>query len=85
MLPDPTVPPSLMSLLEKVGTFTAPSLRTFVAVVTGLVAATGKRTATGMELAASMIRLLVVGGVAYSRRMTPDGPGTPRDRRTADH
>ena len=44
MLPDPTVPPSLMALLEKLGTFTSPSLRTFAALVTWLIAATGKRT-----------------------------------------
>ncbi len=43
MLPDPTVPPSLMGLLEKLGTFTSPSLRTFAALLTGMVAATGKK------------------------------------------
>ena len=31
MLPDPTVPPSLMALLETLGMFTSPSLRTFAA------------------------------------------------------
>jgi hypothetical protein len=51
MLPDSTVPPSLMALSAKLGTFTAPSLRTFAALVTGLVAATGKRTVTGMTAA----------------------------------
>ncbi|TJZ95204.1 IS701 family transposase [Actinacidiphila oryziradicis] len=56
MLPDPTVPPSLMALLERLGTFTAPSLRTFAALVTGLVAATGKRTVTGMLTAAGLSR-----------------------------
>ena len=56
MLPDPTVPPSLMALLEKLGTFTSPSLRTFAALVTGLVAATGKRTVTGMLTAAGLSR-----------------------------
>jgi SRSO17 transposase len=56
MRPDPTVPPSLMVLLEKVGTFTAPSLRTFAALVTGLVAATGNRTVTGMLTAAGLSR-----------------------------
>jgi len=54
MLPDPTVPPSLMGLLEKLGTFTAPSRRTFAALVTGLVAASGKRTVTGMLTAAGL-------------------------------
>ena len=48
MPPEPTVPPSLMALLEKLGTFTSPSRRTFAALLTGLVAATGKRTVTGM-------------------------------------
>ena len=57
MLPEPTVPPSLMSLLEKVGTFTAPSLRTFAALVTGLVATTGNRTVTGMLTAAGLSRI----------------------------
>ena len=45
-----------MVLLEKVGTFTAPSLRTFAALVTGLVAASGKRTVTGMLTAAGPSR-----------------------------
>lgn len=36
MPPDPTLPPSPLALLEKLGTFTSPSLRTFVAMVTGL-------------------------------------------------
>jgi len=54
MLPDPTVPPSLMAVLEKLGTFTAPSLRTFAALVTGMIAATGKRTVTGMLTAAGL-------------------------------
>ncbi len=56
MLPGPTVPPSLMALLAKLGTFTSPSLRTFAAFVTGLVAATGKRTVTGMLTAAGLSR-----------------------------
>jgi SRSO17 transposase len=56
MLPDLTVPPSLMALLAKLGTFTSPSLRTFAALVTGLVAATGKRTVTGMLTAAGLSR-----------------------------
>ena len=45
MLPEPAVPPSLMALLEKLGRFTSPSRRTFATLVTGLVAATGKRCA----------------------------------------
>ncbi len=56
MLPDPTVPPSLLGLLAKLGTFTAPSLRTFAALVTGLVAQTGKRTVTGMLTGAGLAR-----------------------------
>ena len=56
MLPDPTAQPSLMTLLEKVGTFTSPSLQTFAALLTGLVAATGKRTVTGMLTAAGLSR-----------------------------
>jgi hypothetical protein len=56
MLPEPTVPPSLMALLEKLGTFTSPSLRTFAALLTGLVAATGRRTVTGMLTAAGLSR-----------------------------
>lgn len=54
MLPDPTVPPSLLGLLAKLGTFTAPSPRTFAALVTGLVAQTGKRTVTGMLTGAGL-------------------------------
>jgi hypothetical protein len=56
MLPESTAPPSLMVLLEKLGTFTSPSLRTFAALLTGLVAATGKRTVTGMLTAAGLSR-----------------------------
>ena len=56
MLPEPTVPPSLMALLKELGTFTSPSRRTFAALVTGLVAATGKRTVTGMLGAAGLSR-----------------------------
>jgi SRSO17 transposase len=56
MLPYPTEPPSLMGLLTMMGTFTSPSLRTFAALVTGLVAATGKRTVTAMLTAAGLSR-----------------------------
>ena len=45
-----------MALLKKLGTFTSPSRRTFAALVTGLVAATGKRTVTGMLGAAGLSR-----------------------------
>ncbi len=56
MLPEPAVPPSLMALLGKLGTFTSPGRRTFAALLTGLVAATGKRTVTGMLVAAGLSR-----------------------------
>jgi SRSO17 transposase len=49
MLPDPTVPASLLAVLEFMrGCFTAPSFRTFAALVTGLIAQTGRCTVTGM-------------------------------------
>jgi SRSO17 transposase len=56
MLPEPAVLTSLMASLEKLGTFTSPSLRTFAALLTGLVAATGKRTVMGMLTAAGLSR-----------------------------
>ncbi|MEV6956654.1 hypothetical protein [Streptomyces sp. NPDC051183] len=49
MLPDPTVPTSLLAVLELVrGNFTTPTFHTFVALVTGLIAQTGRCTVTGM-------------------------------------
>src|SRR5882757_1663988 len=54
MLAEPTVPPSLLALLEMLGTFTSPSLRTFAALVTGMIATTGKRTVTGMLTGAGL-------------------------------
>jgi hypothetical protein len=58
MLPDPTVPASLLAVLEFArGNFTAPSFRTFAALVTGLVAQTGRGTVTGMLSGAGLTRL----------------------------
>jgi transposase len=55
MLPVPTVPPCLLSVLEGVrGVFTAPTFATFTSLVTGLLAATGSRTVTGMWSAAGL-------------------------------
>jgi len=45
MLTDLTVPASLLAVLENLrGSFTAPRFATFAALVTGLVAQTGKGT-----------------------------------------
>ncbi|MEV7233946.1 transposase [Streptomyces sp. NPDC051020] len=58
MLPDPTVPTSLLAVLELVGgSFTTPTFRTFVALVTGLTAQTGRGTVTGMLSGAGLTRL----------------------------
>jgi hypothetical protein len=55
MLPTPTVPPGLRSLLGGTrSVFTAPTFTTFVSLVTGLLAATGSRTVTGMWTAAGL-------------------------------
>jgi len=57
MLPDPTVPASLLAVLQLLrGCFTAPSFRTFCALVTGMIAQTGQRTVTGMLLGAGLTR-----------------------------
>ena len=49
MLPDPTVPSSLLAVLKLLGGgFTAPTFATFSALVTGLIAQTGPSTVTGM-------------------------------------
>ncbi|MFE5587143.1 transposase [Kitasatospora sp. NPDC056531] len=57
MLPDPTVPASLLAVLELVrGCFTAPTFQTFAALVTGLIAQTGRCTVTGMLLGAGLTR-----------------------------
>lgn len=57
MLPDPTVPASLLAVLELVrGNFTAPTFRTFAALVTGLIAQTGRCTVTGMLSGAGLTR-----------------------------
>ncbi|MEU7258580.1 transposase [Streptomyces rimosus] len=58
MLPDPTVPASLLAGLSQLrGCFTAPSFVTFTALVTGLIAQTGRRTVTGMLLGVALSRL----------------------------
>ena len=50
MLPDSTVPASLLAVLELVrGNFAAPTFRTFVALVTGLIAQTGRCTRQNVE------------------------------------
>jgi hypothetical protein len=57
MLLDPTVPASLLNVLEMVrGCFTAPTFRTFAALITGLIAQTGRSTVTGMLLGAGLTR-----------------------------
>jgi hypothetical protein len=48
MLPEPTVPPPLMALLENLGMFTSPSPCTFTVLPTRPLAATGKHRVTGL-------------------------------------
>jgi DDE superfamily endonuclease len=58
MLPPPTLPASLAGLLAAFEScFTAPSFRTFCALVAGLVAQTGSRTVCGMLLGAGLSRV----------------------------
>ena len=58
MLPDPTLPASLTGLLGIFeACFTAPTFRTFCALVAGLVAQTGSRTVCGMLLGAGLSRV----------------------------
>ncbi|MDH6115367.1 hypothetical protein P3T36_007203 [Kitasatospora sp. MAP12-15] len=52
----PTVPASLLAVLEKLRVFTAPGFATFTALVTGLVAQTGPGTVTGMLTGAGLAR-----------------------------
>ena len=57
MLPDPTLPASLLAVLANLrGGFTTPSFATFVALATGLIANTGKGTVTGMLTGAGLAR-----------------------------
>lgn len=57
MLPDSTVPASLLAVLTFVqGCFTAPTFTTFTALVTGLIAQTGRGTVTGMLTGAGLTR-----------------------------
>ncbi|MCA1674516.1 MAG: transposase [Actinobacteria bacterium] len=58
MLPIPTLPASLMVLLAAFEScFTAPTFRTFCALVAGLVAQTGARTVCGMLVGAGLSRV----------------------------
>ncbi|MBD0694128.1 hypothetical protein [Streptomyces sp. CBMA123] len=55
MLPDPTVPASLLAVLQLLrGCFTTPTFTTFAALVTGLIAQTRKCTVTGMLAGAGL-------------------------------
>jgi hypothetical protein len=55
VLPDATVPASLLAVLGVLrGSFTFPTFSTFAAVVTGLIANTGRGTVTGMLLGANV-------------------------------
>ncbi|MFJ3235707.1 transposase [Streptomyces sp. NPDC086787] len=57
MLPDATVHTSLLAVLRFLrGNFTAPTFRTFAALVTGLIAQTGRCTVTGMLTGAALTR-----------------------------
>src|SRR5713101_2511683 len=58
MLPDLTLPPSLMTLLACFQPcFTAPSYRTFCALASGFLAQAGKRTVCGMLTGAGLSRV----------------------------
>lgn len=58
MLPPTTVPPSLLQLLQVTRPcFTAPTFRTFAALVTGLIVQTRRRTVCGILLGAGLTRL----------------------------
>ncbi len=57
MLPGPTLPASLLAVLENLRwVFTAPSYATFAALATGLIANTGMGTVTGMLTGAGLAR-----------------------------
>ncbi|MEU0820195.1 transposase [Streptomyces mirabilis] len=57
MLPDSTVPASLLAVLTFLrGCFTTPTFTTFTALVTGLIAQTGRGTVTGMLTGAGLTR-----------------------------
>lgn len=56
MLPDLAVPASLLAVLENLRVFTTPTFATFTALVTGLVAQTGKGTVAGMLTGAGLAR-----------------------------
>jgi hypothetical protein len=57
MLPGPTLPTSLLTVLENLRwVFTAPSFATFTALATGLIVNAGKGTVTGMLTGAGLAR-----------------------------
>ena len=57
MLPDQTLPPSLMTLLVSFRpSFTAPSFRTFCGLAAGFLAQPGRRTVCGMLAGAGLVR-----------------------------
>ncbi|MEV0785466.1 transposase [Streptomyces sp. NPDC050423] len=57
MLPDPAVPASLLAVLVFLrGCFTVPTFTTFAALVTGLIAQTGRGTVTGMLTGVGLTR-----------------------------
>jgi hypothetical protein len=56
VLPDPAIPASLLAVLEYLRVFTTSTYLTFTALVTGLVAQTGKGTVTGMLTGAGLAR-----------------------------
>jgi hypothetical protein len=59
MLPDSTVPASLLAVLTFLrGCFTTPTFTTFAALVTGLIAQTGRCTVTGMLTGAGLTHLV---------------------------
>jgi SRSO17 transposase len=59
MLPLLTLPAGLLEVLEVCrGAFTAPAYATFVALVTGYLGATGRRTVTGMWIAAGLAAIV---------------------------
>lgn len=79
MLPFTTVPPSLLDLLQVARPcFTAPTFRTFCALVTGLIVQTRRRTVCGMLLGAGLTRLWPHDRVHYffaGARWCPDQLG----------
>src|SRR5262245_61509219 len=79
MLPGPTVPPSLLALLQAMRPcFTAPSFRTFTALVMGLIVQQKRRTVVGLLLGEAMTRIWPHHRAHYSfakARWNPDQLG----------